>query len=59
MGILVFTTDLCENVILLGVVAILGAALHVEDALEHRLDKGSRARGHGAGWATDRAVIEC
>lgn len=35
-----------------------GAALHVEGELERRLDKGSRARGPEAGWATDRAVIE-
>lgn len=39
--------------------AMLAAALHVVDAPEHRLDKGSRARGREAGWATDRAVIEC
>lgn len=45
-----FTTLLFKNVILLGAVAMLGAALHV--------DKGSRARGHEAGRATDRPVME-
>lgn len=43
---------------------MLDRASDVEDVKEYRLDEGWRERSsrtcsHWAGWATDRAVIEC